>query len=82
MDKELNLVLFQFGELATVPLTISLQITIISIASHLQVDDGISAMAIHRRQGEVSVEIFGIKSGDGQAVTVTSLYERKPPKII
>lgn len=40
---------------------------------HLQVDDGVCAVALHGVELQVSLEVLGIQPGDGKAVAEASL---------
>lgn len=41
--------------------------------THSNVNDGICAESLHRVELQVTLEISGVKSGDGQPVTIASL---------
>lgn len=44
--------------------------------THSNVNDGICAESLHRVELQVTLEISGVKSGDGQPVTIASLRPR------
>lgn len=44
-------------------------------SSHLQVNDGRGAVALHGVELQVPLEVLGVEAGDGQTVTETSLED-------
>lgn len=44
--------------------------------SHLQVYDSRGAVTLHRIELQVSLKVLGIQTGDGQAISKTSLKEK------
>lgn len=45
--------------------------------AHLQVDDSVCAMALHRVKLQVPLEVFGIETGDGQTIAKAGLYRQR-----
>lgn len=41
--------------------------------AHLQVDDGVGAVALHGVELQVALEVLGVEAGDGEAVAKASL---------